>query len=112
MFLFHEAKSSKLSLVKSWDIREIESIFNDIKNNLDESQNYSGIIELAFVNNEPIDKIKSKLKTIIFKEHLLVIKDSKIILYAAVVKHSIELSKVRIDNQKDLPFIPSHPFPF
>ena len=42
----------------------------------------------------------------------MIIKDGKIIIYNAKMKHQIDLRKMRIENQSGLPFIPSHPFPF
>lgn len=42
----------------------------------------------------------------------MVLNEGKIHFYTVSLKHCIDLSKMRISNDKDLPFIPSHPFPF
>ncbi|CAD8113637.1 unnamed protein product [Paramecium sonneborni] len=111
-FILKEQSQSKITLIKSWDIREIEQIFHEVKTSIDPLQNYSGIVELCQINNEPLEKIRQKFKQLVFKEHLMVLNEGKIHFYTVSLKHCIDLSKMRISNDKDLPFIPSHPFPF
>ena len=48
-----------------------------------------------------------------FKDFLLVIKQNKMVFYAVEVKLNLNLEFLSICNDRDnLPFVPSHPYPF